>query len=165
VPAKPLYDEISDIIGQFAAAHSAVCFEPHVTIYSGPSDDTEASNILQALGQTFRAITLNPSKVGVGVCITKLLFIEFGESQALRAMLEIAKGRSAQPQEFVLKPHMSLLYANPSEVDLVRLSCDLTIPKGPYVFDHVKIIETEIPVTSNETIEGWRIVGECVLGG
>jgi hypothetical protein len=64
----------------------------------------------------------------------------------------------------VLSPHLSLLYKTMPLAMLAGICQAFDVPKGPYVFDRLRAIETEIPLTGPDQIKRWRTVFECTIG-
>ena len=165
LPAEPLRGVLCAIIRNLARIYDSVEFEPHVTIYSGPSDDAEASEILHKLATQFTAVNMNLSKLGLGTEYTKAVFINVNDSAAARVMRELAKTTSSSPHNYVLRPHLSLLYKRLPGRVLIEVSQSLLVPDGEYPFDRVRVVETEVPVTGPDSIRRWRTVGDCSLNG
>jgi hypothetical protein len=164
LPAEPLKRQLRSIIQQLAKKYDAIDFEPHVTISCGPSDDDQTHTIARGIASLFSPVELTPMKLDYTSEYTKTLCIQFQESEVVRRMFDAIKDRSAQPLNYVLNPHLSLLYKTMPVATQAELSRTVDVPKGIYFFDRLRAIETEIPLTQPKQIKIWRTVFECALG-
>ncbi len=110
VPEQSLKSRLGSIIRRLATNYDAVEFEPHVTIFSGSSDDDEIRDTAPGVASRFSVVELTPRKLDFSSSYTKTLFIDFYESAVARHMFDAIKHGTAQPSAYVLNPHLSLLY-------------------------------------------------------
>lgn len=164
LPAEPLKGQLRSIVRQLAMTYDAIDFEPHVTIFSGPSGDDQTHAIARGAASLYSHVELMPVKLEYTSVYTKTLFIQFQESAIVRQMSDAIKDRNARPVNYVLNPHLSLLYKTTPLAMLAGICQTLDAPKGPCVFDRLRAVETEIPVTGPDQIKRWRTVFECPLG-
>lgn len=164
LPAEPIQRQLHSIVQQLAKEYDAIDFEPHVTISSGPSDDDQTHTVARGIASLFSLGELMPVKLAYTSEYTKTLFIQFQESEVVRRMSDAIKDRSARPVNYVLNPHLSLLYKTMPVAKQAEICRTLDVPKGIYFFDRLRAIETEIPLTQPEQIKRWRTVFECTLG-
>ena len=164
IPAKGIREQLRSIILRLANETKAVHFEPHMTIYSGTSDDAEIQNLASALARTFTALKLAVLTLDHTDNYTKTLFIRLKDPGPARCMFEAIKKGSARPSEYVLDPHLSLLYKTLPAATRTEICQTLDVPRGTYVFDRLCVIETEIPLTRPEQIKKWRVVYDSPLG-
>ncbi|MGH6838609.1 MAG: hypothetical protein ACREDT_07380 [Methylocella sp.] len=164
LPAEPLNRQLRSIVQRLAKKYDAIDFEPHVTIFSGPFDDDQTNTIARAIASLFPHGELIPVKLDYTSVYTKTLFIQFQDSEVVRRMSDAIRDRSARPVNYVLNPHMSLLYKTMAVAKQAEICRTLDAPKGIYFFDRLRAIEIEIPVTRPEQIKRWRSVCECALG-
>jgi hypothetical protein len=163
LPTAPLAGKLHTIIQKLAARFDAVDFEPHVTLYSGPSDDGEAETVARELAAGFPPFALTPLKIDCTRLYTKTLFVQCAESPAAWTMFEFVKNHCAKPSAYRLDPHLSLLYKTMDPAAQAGLCRTLGASKEPYLFDRLRVIETEIPLTKPEQIARWRTVMEVNL--
>ncbi len=163
VPAEPLKSRLRALVSTLAQSYDAVDFEPHVTLWCGASDDLGSRRTALVVANLFAATELTPTTIGITDEYTKTLFVQFEHSAAAEEMYD-AIGRLSAPSTYTLNPHLSLIYkALPLETK--QRICDmLELPDGPYRFDRLRVIETEIPLTRGEQIRNWRDVFDCALG-
>lgn len=164
LPARPLKERLSSIIQKLATVNDAVDFEPHLTIFSVYSDDEESRSVCHLITKKFEPMKLIAEKLRYSSLFTKSLYIQFFESAELRHLFETIKESFTQPSDYILNPHLSLLYKNMPEAKLKELSHTLDIPLGTYLFDRIKAIETEIPLREPDQIRRWRVVFESKSG-
>jgi Cyclic phosphodiesterase-like protein len=164
LPAEPLKGQLRSIVQQLAKKYDAVDYEPHVTISSGPSDDDQTHTIARGVASLYSHVELIPVKLEHTSEYSKTLFIQFQESGIVRHMSDAIKDRFARPVNYVLNPHLSLLYKTMPLAMLAGICRTFEVPKGTYVFDRLHAIETEIPLTEPDQIKRWRTVFECTLG-
>ena len=123
LPAAPMAALLAAQIERLAAQYDAVAFEPHVTLYTGPSDDAEAAATLDFLRRSFRPLTLVPFVVAQSSRLTKTLYIRLELTGELAALAATIKGRAPQPSASVLDdPHVSLLYQRIDEAERAKLA-------------------------------------------
>lgn len=164
MPDEPLREQLHSIIGKLAAEFDAVDFEPHVTIYSGPSDDEAIQGLAAKVAGMFVCPTLTPAGLDGTDSYTKSLFIRLEDSGETGRMFDALREGSARSSEYSLDPHLSLLYKTLSETKRAEICRTLAIPTGLYRFDRIRVIATEIPLTRLEQIRRWRTVFESPIG-
>ncbi len=146
-----------------AASLDAVDFEPHVTLFCGPGVDTEARAVAEFIANRFTPIELTPNRLDHTEQYTKTLFLQFEESAVARQMFEVAANGWSAPSGYVLNPHLSLLYKKLPEAKRRRLSKTLDLPTGKYIFDRIRVVETELPIEDSGPIQRWRVVSDVAL--
>jgi hypothetical protein len=159
LPAAPEGAALQAQIASLAARYDAVAFEPHVTLYTGPSDDVEVAATLDFLRRSFRPLTLVPFVVAQSPRLTKTLYIRLELTSELAALAAAIKGKARQPSTSVLDdPHISLLYQRIDEAERARLAAEIALP-ARFAGGGIAVIETEIPIDNLEQIRNWRFVG------
>src|SRR5579863_1031471 len=109
-PREPLRSLLRSTIRQLAARLDAVEFEPHVTVFSGRSTDMEALAAARRIAAQFSPIDLNADSLDHSESYTKTLFVQFQESDPLREIFEVATTQYSRSSNYVLNPHLSLIY-------------------------------------------------------
>jgi putative hydrolase of the HAD superfamily len=163
LPAEPIKKRLHAIIQGLAEKYDAVSFEPHVTIFSGSSDDDKTASIARGIVKSFSPFELTVLRLDHTRNFTKTLFIQFQESEIARSMFNAIKERSERPTNYVLNPHLSLLYKAIPVAAQAELCQTLDVPNGLYSFDRLRVIETEIPLNRPDQIKRWRTVFESAL--
>ena len=164
MPREPLRSQLQKMIRQLAAALDAVEFEPHITVFAGPSTNTEAHEIATRIAKRFEPIEAIAEKVDYGEVYTKTVFVQFRESPALRQMHELARSSFTQPSNYQLNPHLSLVYKKMAEAEKQELCRRIRLPMGNYLFDAIQMVETEVPIEEPGPIKRLRIVSDAKLG-
>jgi hypothetical protein len=159
LPAEPVATALRARIAGLAERYDAVAFDPHVTLYSGQSDDREVTTTLEFLRASFRPMTLVPTVIGHSSRLTKTLYVRLVLSDELGSLADTIRGKARAPSAFVLDdPHVSLLYQAIGEEEQARLAAQIALPT-PFLADGVAAIETEVPVDDLGKIRRWRFVG------
>lgn len=164
VPAEGIRSTLRCMIHRLADQFDGVYFEPHVTIYSGTSNDAEVLVLANSVASTFKPLEFTVLKLDHTDNYTKTLFVRLQDSGAGRRMFEATRRGSANPSEYVLDPHLNLLYKRLPVTTQTEICQTLDVPQGNYLFDRLCVIETEIPLTRPEQITRWRTVYESPLG-
>jgi 2'-5' RNA ligase len=158
LPAEPAAAGLQAQIKGLAVRYDAVVFEPHVTLYTGPSDDREVAATLASLRQSFQPLTLVPFVVAQSSRLTKTLYIRLELTSELAALAQAIKGEARHPSDSRLDdPHVSLLYQRIDEKERAKLAAELALP-APFAGDGIAVIETEIPIEDLDQIRRWRFV-------
>src|SRR5262249_32904969 len=110
IPAEPLAGQLRAIIQQLAEKYDAIEFEPHVTLSSGPSNDALTRTIGRSIATSFSHVELIPVKLEHTSAFPKTVYIQFQDSGAARQMSDAIKARDARFANYVLTPHLSLVY-------------------------------------------------------
>jgi hypothetical protein len=159
LPAEPVATALRARIAGLAERYDAVAFDPHVTLYSGQSDDREVAATLEFLRASFRPMTLAPFVIAHSSRLTKTLYVRLELTDELRSLAGTIRGKARAPSASVLDdPHVSLLYQAIGEEERGRLAAQIALP-APFVADGVAVIETDVPVDDLDKIRRWRFVG------
>ena len=164
VPAEPLRTEVGTLMQQLARRFFAVEFEPHVTIYSGPSTHQEVAANVALCANEFRPIALTPQSLQVSQALTKTLFIQLEPSAGLQALHDFIKRRSTAASSYVFNPHISLLYQVLPPAVLDELASRIPMPRGPYRFDTLQVIASDVPTQTVDDIRRWSYLQRVSLG-
>jgi hypothetical protein len=164
-PCEPLRSTLRSIIGRLAASLDAVEFEPHMTVYCGPSTEAEAHAVARMIAKQFRPIELTADRLLHTERYTKTLFVQFQESAAAQRMFEAAAAGYSRQSNYILNPHLSLLYKTLPEAERRELCETLEAPMGDYRFDRIRMIETELPIEDAGPVRRWRVVCDEAVGG
>jgi hypothetical protein len=141
-----------------------VAFEPHVTVFCGPSTESEARAFAQRIARQCSPVEMTADRLDHTESYTKTLFVLFQDSAAVRHMFETAKGASPQ-SNYVLNPHLSLLYKKLPGARRRELCDTLDVPLVDYFFDRIRMVETELPIDDDGPVRRWRMVcDEALLG-
>jgi 2'-5' RNA ligase len=165
MPREPLAISLRSTIRRLATKLDAIEFEPHVTMFCGPSTDDEARAIAHRIANQFTPIELIADRLEHSECYTKTFFVQFRDSARLRQMFEVTAANFSRQWGYVLNPHLSLLYMRQSATGRQKLCETVDVPTGLYGFDRIQMIETELPIEDEGPIRRWRVVCEEPLIG
>ena len=157
-PREPLRSVLRATIRELAVQYDAVEFEPHVTVFCGPSTDDEGRAIVRRIAGQFPPIELTGDRLAHSELYTKTLFVQFHDSAVLWQIFKTAAAYCSQPSNYVLNPHLSLIYKKLDEGSRRTLCNALDVPMGSYGFDCVRMIETELPIEDEGPVRRWRVV-------
>lgn len=163
MPSAAYRHKLQQVIFDFSERQNAPVFEPHVTIYCGPGDETECQKLLEDAVKEYLPMTLNVTKAAHTPIYTKTLFIEFEQHEALIKLNEYIKQRSGPPANYQLNPHLSLLY---DKIDIERqklLTSEINLPWRQVEFDSISVISTPAEIQSADEIAAWRHVASVSL--
>jgi hypothetical protein len=164
-PCEPLRSTLRSTIRRLAASLGAVEFEPHLTVYCGPSTDAEARAVAHMIARKFSPIELTADRLCHTERYTKTLFVQFQESDAVRQIFEAAAAGYSRQSNYILNPHLSLLYKTLPGAKRRELCESLGVPMGDYKFDRIQMIETELPIEDAGPVRRWRVVCDEAIGG
>jgi putative hydrolase of the HAD superfamily len=159
LPAEPVASALQARVAELAGRYDSLVFEPHMTLYSGPSDDREALETLDFLRASFRPLTLVPFEIAQSSRLTKTLYIRLELSSEIAALADMLKRRAHLPSTSTLDdPHVSLLYQTLAEEERAALAREIPLP-APFAADGIAVIETENPLVQLDQFRRWRFVG------
>jgi len=164
-PCEPLRSTLRRIIHRLAESLDAVEFEPHMTVYCGPSTEAEARAVARVIAKQFPPIELTADQLCHTERYTKTLFVQFEESAAVRRMFDVAAAGYSRQSNYILNPHLSLLYKTMPESKRRELCETLVVPMGDYKFDRIRMIETELPIEDAGPVQRWQVVCDEAIGG
>jgi 2'-5' RNA ligase len=160
IPEKRLQQRLKTIIKKLAADWDARAFDPHVTVYCGPSNEGEASRIARQAAASFTSFELVPSGLKHSRLLAKTLFVQFAESSELCRMFSVIRAASSKASAYRLNPHLSLLYKKVPPADRAALCRTLAVPGGVYRFDALRVVAINVPFTDPDQIGQWQTVCE-----
>ena len=164
MPAEPLKMQLHSVVRKLAREFDGPEFDPHVTIYYGPSNPTEAEAITKKLAEGFSPLDLRMRYLDQSEVYEKTVFIQFDPSETLNRMRNLINDSLAMPTGYVLNPHLSLLYKDISEAKRRELCSQPIAPEGLQHFDGVRVVEFE-PPWRPEAIRKSRILADLKLQG
>jgi hypothetical protein len=164
VPAEPVAATLRAQIAELAGRYNAVEFDPHVTIYTGRSNDADVPATMRDLRASFRPLTLVPYVIGQSSRLTKTLYIRLELSDELKALSDTIRGKAQAASAYVLDdPHVSLLYQAIGEEERAKLAAQTTVP-APFTADGIVAMETEVPIDNLDQIRRWRFIDRFRYG-
>lgn len=162
---EPIRSHIHSIVKSLSEIYDAPPFEPHVTVYIGPADKDKLMRAVAKISRDYQDIELRFQRLETTAVFTKMLFIEFLHSEVVQKLSHAIRTTMDRPSEYLLSPHLSLLYKTMREQDRIELVKRIRVPGDIYVFDTLSIIASEPqPIESAGPIRRWRDVCKYTLG-
>jgi 2'-5' RNA ligase len=166
VPAEPSRSFYQAIIDDLAQRYDAPSFTPHVTLYSGEyGRNTPIDDLIEAAIQTIHPLRLEIDRVRYSQRFTKTLFVQFHPHRMLSQLSASLRSTSLSSQEsssdasnFVLDPHLSLIYGSLSDSEKQHLAETLDIPESELWFDEIRAIATPTKTQTREDVERWNVL-------
>ncbi len=159
IPSEEDRAFFQEIIDTLAQEYDAPAFTPHVTIYSGEyAADESPAELIEKATQEVQSFSLTVDKLLYTDEFTKTLFVQFHQSEILTKISESIRNRSQKPSEFVLNPHLSLIYQQMSESTKKNLTTSLILPKSEVYFNEVTAISTPERVQKREDVDIWKVI-------
>ncbi|MEQ8753916.1 MAG: cyclic phosphodiesterase-like protein [Coleofasciculus sp. G1-WW12-02] len=157
IPSAAYRPFFQEIINSLSKAHNSPNFEPHVTMYSGDyTADESVDELIETAVKNVSGFMLDMEQLGYTDLYTKTLFVQFKPSAILTQVSETLRHNSAKPSDYVLSPHLSLLYQHLDQAVKEKLATELVIPYTQVFFNEVRAISTPEPVRSGEDVEKWQ---------
>jgi hypothetical protein len=142
---------LSKVIQDYAAEYDAPVFEPHLTFYNGVMQPQE--NFQSIVGESLAnpsPITLEIMGLNYSENFFRTGFITFALTDRLLGFSHAIRDRLSIPKEYVLEPHLSLMYKD-IPIEQKRLAMlRFVVSVQSVTFDTVKVV---IPSS-----EGWMDV-------
>lgn len=167
IPAETHRLWLAERVQALAANHNLIPFEPHVTIFSGPSANGQAlEKIRQALKDVAaetRPMVLKIKTLEASEEFFRSLFIVFEENHRLRHLHQRLQSIVLPEKAHELAPHLSLLYADLSLDAKKRAAAQITIDHEEILFTGLKIV---VPAGEKgwRDIRGWKTISGARLG-
>ena len=159
IPSEEDRAFFQEIIDTLSLEYDAPTFTPHVTIYSGEyAPDESPAKLIEKATQEVSSFSLRVNKLLYTDEFTKTFFVQFQSSATLTKISETLQTNSINQSNFVLNPHLSLIYKQMSEETKKNLTTSLTLPKSEVFFDEVRAISTPERVQKREDVESWKVI-------
>jgi hypothetical protein len=155
IPARPQRDLFAEMIRILAAEMAAPRFEAHLTICVGP-DGTHARNVLKKISAA--PIRLQVEGVHASARFTKTLFVRFRRNRALDDLNAKVRRAVKVPAGTLRDPHVSLLYKRMPMEAKRELASAIRLPFREVIFDSIKALRCNSPMTTAEDVKSWRLV-------
>lgn len=161
----PTYDTrvwFTGHIDRLAERFGTAKFEPHLTVHAGPADQVATpASVLAESAFEFEPITLRPVLLAHSSEFTKTLYVEFHLEQAL---IDLSiKLRDRVPSDYVLKPHMSLLYHHLTEDEREELMQTIRLPDENVRFEVIQAVKCPAIHQTADDVRSWQILEEWRL--
>ena len=159
MPSDKYRRPFQKLINTLADTYGAPAFEPHVTIFVGErSDNGSPGAVIDAATAGMAGIWLRIDRLRHSSEFTKSLFVQFHPAHRLRTLSDALRQRSTKPVDYILNPHLSLLYHAMSVEEKEKIRASLIIPEGEIYFDEVRAIATPGSVRDSRDVKSWKIL-------
>ncbi|NES21644.1 MAG: cyclic phosphodiesterase-like protein [Symploca sp. SIO3E6] len=159
IPSKEDRAFFQRIIDNLAQEYDAPSFTPHVTIYSGEytPDDNPVALIEESIKEV-KSFSLKVENLGYTEEFTKTLFVQFLPCATLSHISENIRSSSSKPSNYILNPHLSLIYRQLNKTIKKNLTDSLSLNKSDVLFDEVQAISTPALIKTKEDVASWQTI-------
>jgi 2'-5' RNA ligase len=165
IPAEPARSFFQDLINNLARRHDAPVFEAHMTIHVGLNRLDVAEKVIAKAAACCGRMEAKMREVGHSNEYTKTLFVKFELNEELSRLSEIIRNAAQDSSDYVLKPHLSLLYKKMPVVARRELADSIKLPFSEVIFDSIKAVRCVSSTRSRADVEAWRVVATKPMGG
>ncbi|MDP9127962.1 MAG: hypothetical protein M3N08_06875 [Pseudomonadota bacterium] len=166
IPAEPLRTALTGLVRSLAAEFGGPEFDPHLTLYVGPSTPEEARRSAELLAQAFEPAEIEAERLEQSAIFSKTFFMRFRESNRARLMFEMLRDHAVVPSTYAFNPHLSLLYKTMAESERKELCLrsleSFGIALGRWRFDRVCAVEFEEPWTE-KSARSYKVIADYKL--
>ena len=163
IPTEPARSFFQDVINDLARRYNAPVFEPHMTIYVG-SGRVEAEEVIAKAASGCGLVEAKVLKVCQSGEFIKTLFVQFAMGGKLQQLNEMIRDAAQDSSDYLLKPHLSLLYKTMSIPERRQLVHSIKLPFLEVTFDSIKAVRCISPTRNRADVEAWRVVAAKSLG-
>lgn len=150
IPREPVRRRLASLITALAARYGTPGFEPHLTVLGDVmADPATAAAALRSATAGLGPLALGVRGVGCGEAFFKSVFIELSASTLLLRLSERLRAALPGARNYVLQPHLSLLYAEMPMAEKEVLRRELRIATATIDFD------VAATVTPGNAAQGW----------
>ena len=159
IPSQEERAFFQGIIETLAQEYNALTFTPHVTIYAGESPPDESpAKLLEIATQSIQGFSLRVEQLLYTEEFTKTLFVQFYPNPVLSQITECLRNNALKPSDYVLNPHLSLIYQYLNEETKKELAKSIQLPKSEIFFDEISAISIPDTITKTEDVANWDVV-------
>lgn len=140
VPAPTAHARLRATIERLANEVSAPAIEPHVTLHVGRGARHDIETLLSETAASLAPFELTAASTGHGGDRFKSLFVTFREDPRPHLLHHALRAAMTAPADYVLQPHLSLLYKVLPEATRVQLADTNSIDGESIAFDHIAAV-------------------------
>jgi hypothetical protein len=158
VPAPPFHQVFTEVIDLLARELDAAPFEPHVSLYvDRKRADEDVAALLLDVTAGIDEITLVAVSTEHTEAFYKTLFVAFAPDSRPHILMHRLRERSANPVDFPLVPHLSLLYKDVPRETRARLAGRYSYRGQPILFDHIAAVRPGAGEDDFSDIRRWDV--------
>ena len=156
LPETAACEVFSKKIRELARRFEAPLFVPHVSIFITSENSHHPAEILRELGSVTLELTIH--SIRFSEQFTKTLFVQFERSVPLQELGDRIWKASRSPEQYVIDPHMSLLYANLSAEKKRALVDEIRFPFRNVGFSSICAMRCARPTVTVAEVQQWRLL-------
>src|SRR5689334_2350531 len=143
-------------IRELARQFETPVFAPHVSVFIAPENSRHPAEILRELGAIMLELTIH--SIRFSEQFTKTLFVQFERSVPLQELGDRIWKASGAPEQYVIDPHLSLLYANLAAEKKKALVDEIRFPFRNVGFSSICAMRCARPTTTAAEVAEWRLL-------
>jgi 2'-5' RNA ligase len=149
------------LIDRLAQQYDTPTFVPHVTIYLDHFNSAiDVAHLTQIATKGITSFSMEVDGILYSEQYTKTLFVQLRSHPSLTQLYENLRSQS----EYVLNPHISLIYGGMARSQQEALASQLVLPSGSVWFDAVSVIVAPEKTENRQDVESWRVEYTHKLG-
>lgn len=156
LPETAAREAFAKKICELARRFEAPVFAPHVSVFIAPANSRHPAEILRELGTIMLELTIH--SIQFSEQFTKTLFVQFERSVPLQELGDRIWKTSRAPEQYVIDPHMSLLYANLAAEKKKALVDEISFPFRNVGFSSICAMRCARPTVTAAEVEQWRLI-------
>lgn len=142
------------VVNELAKPCNGPSFSPHLTFYTGMlAEDESPQKALKESIKNMTSFLLKPKEIEFGDSFTRSFYLSFEFSEVLQGLNSKLKAQIKYPEDYELKPHLSLAYTS-IPVDRRRnLAEKIKDFDEPILFDRAGVLQTPDNISSFKDIQ------------
>lgn len=157
VPAAEDRSRLQRLIDDLASRYDGPTFVPHVTLYVADiADDESPAEMMVEAAHGVRPDVWPVSGCGSSARFTKTLFLTFNHHPRFSSITEGLRDAGRSPSDYILEPHLSLLYAEVPEAERRTLEKLTLLPREPITFSELWAVAVPATVRERADVECWE---------
>jgi hypothetical protein len=156
LPEPPVRKLFMNKIRELAKRFETPVFAPHVTVFIAPANSPHPAEILRELGAVMLELTIHSIRFSEE--FTKTLFVQFEASVPLQELGDRIWKASRAPEQYVIDPHMSLLYAGLVAEEKKALVDEISFPFRTVGFSSICAMRCPRPTVTVAEVEQWQLL-------
>jgi hypothetical protein len=156
LPETAAREAFAKRIRDLARRFDSPVFAPHLSVFIAPENSRHPAEILPELGTLTIELTIH--SIQCSKQFTKTLFVQFEPSVPLQELGDRIWKASRAPEQYVIDPHMSLLYANLAAEKKKALVDEIRFPFREVRFSSICALRCARPTLTVAEVEQWRLL-------
>lgn len=156
LPETAAREVFAEKIHELARRFGTPVFAPHVSVFIAPENSRQPAETLRELGAVMLELTIH--SIRFSERFTKTLFVQFEPSVPLQELGDRIWKASRAPEQNVIDPHMSLLYASLTAEKKKPLVHEIKFPFRNVGFSSICAMRCARPTLTVAEVEQWQLV-------